>query len=890
MPEGVNEAELLQELPLEQTDLLPLGALVERFSNNAYQTLQSLADTDARKEKLFTTAMELRKQFVKLLVLIRWSRDAEQLNKARNIVALLADQQWAHEDVFSGLTQVRKILPNARVCDADLVTAIELLRTGTYDRLPASIKDSAVLPSRMTNREARLVLEGLDQVLAVRLAWTESVPRGIRLDSIEDGKAYLSVPDLYFMCITTSGPEKEDRWWLLEFEFAEMATDGDEDLSELLTKPYLDTVYPTAETILASQEEPQSAPALVRLHVFLEQKAMERRLHILYHQLQRMVRFRWSTNVRFTLQPQTNTLDIHYWVANAAPAGQKKALHQGMLSGTLRLRLHTEPCAGAELILAELITGNVEVPGKSGIQVTWEVDKALQDVLHAEHSSSQLKKLDIEKLLLDTIDLHSYALMKLFQEQIDRHPTLGANQSFLCLLRSHAKNGYGPRHSIELRVTDTVHVMLYISTITGRVGLKSLHNLESAENEDLALSLSETQNIALQRMAAKITANPSSLTETLVSFRLQSLTKDVSLQASWLGLAYMTSVSLRPGEFQKIGLDHGHPLLYLPLTMFPGYYALIYFVSGQAMTMALISIMTMTEAGKSVQVISSVKWLDRARMKSYSISGASLVHSLPAKGKKDAPVYRDLTSDELQLLYLYCIATVAYSHLEEQLRLKLVTFALQVVVAYGFDGEKQLPYLVTVDFDVSGNGQTYGLEFEVQHGKDTPNPHKCIGANLERKLCSMADTRINLWSGFLHLLEYTLPMLLILVPFFQEAETNADSPQVEVLDINWYRFCFLNTYALDVRLLTGNRVMLTDAAYSAGATSEESNAENQSENIPFGLASPYARIPLLAQIWQQSFKTADCLKDSTNQAVFHVTLSDVEKNLPLFLNKINQSL
>ncbi|WFD07961.1 mediator complex subunit [Malassezia vespertilionis] len=838
MPEGVNEAELLQELPLEQTDLLPLGALVERFSNNAYQTLQSLADTDARKEKLFTTAMELRKQFVKLLVLIRWSRDAEQLNKARNIVALLADQQWAHEDVFSGLTQVRKILPNARVCDADLVTAIELLRTGTYDRLPASIKDSAVLPSRMTNREARLVLEGLDQVLAVRLAWTESVPRGIRLDSIEDGKAYLSVPDLYFMCITTSGPEKEDRWWLLEFEFAEMATDGDEDLSELLTKPYLDTVYPTAETILASQEEPQSAPALVRLHVFLEQKAMERRLHILYHQLQRMVRFRWSTNVRFTLQPQTNTLDIHYWVANAAPAGQKKALHQGMLSGTLRLRLHTEPCAGAELILAELITGNVEVPGKSGIQVTWEVDKALQDVLHAEHSSSQLKKLDIEKLLLDTIDLHSYALMKLFQEQIDRHPTLGANQSFLCLLRSHAKNGYGPRHSIELRVTDTVHVMLYISTITGRVGLKSLHNLESAENEDLALSLSETQNIALQRMAAKITANPSSLTETLVSFRLQSLTKDVSLQASWLGLAYMTSVSLRPGEFQKIGLDHGHPLLYLPLTMFPGYYALIYFVSGQAMTMALISIMTMTEAGKSVQVISSVKWLDRARMKSYSISGASL----------------------------------------------------QVVVAYGFDGEKQLPYLVTVDFDVSGNGQTYGLEFEVQHGKDTPNPHKCIGANLERKLCSMADTRINLWSGFLHLLEYTLPMLLILVPFFQEAETNADSPQVEVLDINWYRFCFLNTYALDVRLLTGNRVMLTDAAYSAGATSEESNAENQSENIPFGLASPYARIPLLAQIWQQSFKTADCLKDSTNQAVFHVTLSDVEKNLPLFLNKINQSL
>ena len=42
---GVSLDELLAELPLEQTDLLPLSALVERLTVNAFQTLQNLSDT-----------------------------------------------------------------------------------------------------------------------------------------------------------------------------------------------------------------------------------------------------------------------------------------------------------------------------------------------------------------------------------------------------------------------------------------------------------------------------------------------------------------------------------------------------------------------------------------------------------------------------------------------------------------------------------------------------------------------------------------------------------------------------------------------------------------------------------------------------------------------------
>ena len=182
--------QLLQELPLEDGGLVPLAVIVERITNSAYQVIQSLSDTlpslssDAKRAKIFTTALELRRLFVKLLVIVRWTKDANLLHRARNVVALLVEQQWAHEDAFSGLTQVRKILPNARMSDADFVTAIDVLCTGTYQRLPASIKDSTVMPTPLNNEEARSIMANLDRILRARLAWTESIPMKLRLQRL----------------------------------------------------------------------------------------------------------------------------------------------------------------------------------------------------------------------------------------------------------------------------------------------------------------------------------------------------------------------------------------------------------------------------------------------------------------------------------------------------------------------------------------------------------------------------------------------------------------------------------------------------------------------------------------------------------------------------------
>lgn len=59
----------------------------------------------------------------------------------------------------------------------------------------------------------------------------------------------------------------------------------------------------------------------------------------------------------------------------------------------------------------------------------------------------------------------------------------------------------------------------------------------------------------------------------------------------------------------------------------------------------------------------------------------------------------------------------------------------------------------------------------------------------------------------------TLPILQTLEPLYIEALTNPTCPDVEVRNYDWFTLNFGETYTLDIRILSQDRVMLTDSAY-----------------------------------------------------------------------------
>ncbi|WFD32195.1 mediator complex subunit [Malassezia sp. CBS 17886] len=665
--------QLLQELPVEQTDLVPLSVLVERVSNNAYQTLQNLGETlaslpnEARRAKIFTAALDLRKQFIKLLVIVRWAKDSDELNLARNIIGMLADQQWAPEDVFSGLTHIRKLLPHARLCEADLHTAVDVFRTGTYSRLPAAIRDSAVSQAPMSDADALRVIEGLDQMLLVRLTCHEVVPVGLQLERIADGKAYLEAPALYRMSLTADGAAQHDRWWLLDFSFSD--PDGlAPEVPAQLTSEYLDHVYAATEAILGADADAAASalPQLCQLHQFLEQQSLQRQLHILHLQTQRMARQNWGPNLRSVLSIETWTLEVTYWAAQAGA---------NMLHGRLRLRIEEKPRCGVDWAVSELVTGTADVVLQKTMALTWAVDAAVTDALDSNERALPPPVHGMESILLAAMDRHSRAAMRVFGAQIGARASFGPAS---CRARAHAQTGFGPRHSLEVDITQTVRLLLYISAITGRIGLKPLDlRGRSTSTPGVMLSLSVGQNASMQRLADRINRDLGALADALGAYQRKCHTRELEQLAEWIGLPFQ-SIALRAGELDRIGVPGGHALLFLPLEVLPSFYLLVYAVPSGGRQLALVSVVRVPEEGKSLQAIGSVKFLDRALLSNYTVSPSGALVNVPMQTAygETGPERHDIMTEEVQLAHYYCIATVVYSHLEEQLRLKLVPFML----------------------------------------------------------------------------------------------------------------------------------------------------------------------------------------------------------------------
>ncbi len=97
---------------------------------------------EQRRGKVFNTALEVRRQFIKLLVLTIWSSKSSGITRARDLVGLVNEQFGQANDAVQELTEIRKSLPNSRTRRLDLPSAVEVLSTGTLASVPHAIKVS----------------------------------------------------------------------------------------------------------------------------------------------------------------------------------------------------------------------------------------------------------------------------------------------------------------------------------------------------------------------------------------------------------------------------------------------------------------------------------------------------------------------------------------------------------------------------------------------------------------------------------------------------------------------------------------------------------------------------------------------------------------------------
>eukprot|EP00026_Physarum_polycephalum_P000776 Phypoly_transcript_00777.p1 GENE.Phypoly_transcript_00777~~Phypoly_transcript_00777.p1 ORF type:complete len:1315 (+),score=237.69 Phypoly_transcript_00777:105-4049(+) len=223
--------------------------LIEQSYTNLLQLSESLVDkSDEQRKKTLVKYLEgSRERFIRLLVLVKWAHYLPNLTNAANIINFLNQQDFFLRDAADSLCHLHTRLYTARAPGYDIPTAIDVLTTGTYQRLPTVIHQTAK-KAPLSDQEVASTIQRLDDLLCFRLL-SSSVPKQFTSVTVANGRVILTVSDEYTVHLTVNGEEMSDPWQVLSLH--------------LLLRPHSHKEKGTGtDVIMADKEEDGVLPAV----------------------------------------------------------------------------------------------------------------------------------------------------------------------------------------------------------------------------------------------------------------------------------------------------------------------------------------------------------------------------------------------------------------------------------------------------------------------------------------------------------------------------------------------------------------------------------------------------------------------------------------------------
>ncbi|KAI9308076.1 mediator complex subunit MED14-domain-containing protein [Cunninghamella echinulata] len=347
-------------LPVEMAGMVPLRTLIGKMINKAHADLMTLTDTlpsmsdIERRRRILLYTTSTRSQFLKLTALVKWAENADNIQMCQNIMAFLANQNQVFQETVNYLHKNHVDLPRARVREFDIKTAIDILTTGTYQRMPTKFQDM-LPPPPLTDKEVLETFEKLNDVLRVRMLTTEALPSPMRKYKIENGRVYFSIENEFKVALTLMGKSDERKWWIVSLDIlvhpaiGGSAADVDISLNDyqkqrLRANAQRQLVPPTSQTTenessvtdlnsnvnnitttnITSSNESNSTPLffpLINLYDYLHLFCLNMQLEIIYMQATMMAKSLWLDQLKIHMDSSRSNLTLVYW-GGGSPAAQ----------------------------------------------------------------------------------------------------------------------------------------------------------------------------------------------------------------------------------------------------------------------------------------------------------------------------------------------------------------------------------------------------------------------------------------------------------------------------------------------------------------------------------------------------------------------------------------
>ncbi|XP_077248056.1 RNA polymerase II transcription mediator [Tasmannia lanceolata] len=272
------------------------STVVRRVAEESFLSLKELVEksksgeqSDSEKKiSLLKYILKTRQRMLRLHVLAKWCKHVPLVQYCQQLSATLSSHDTCFTQAADSLFFMHEGLQQARAPVYDVPSSIEVLLTGTYQRLPKCIEDLGI-QGPLTEEEQRPALKKLDTLLRSKLLEV-TLPKEISEVVVSDGTALLRVDGEFKVLLTLGYRGHLSLWRILHLELLVGEKNGLVKLEEMRRHALGDDL----ERRMAASENP-----FMILYSILHELCVALIMDTVRRQVQLLRQGRWKDAIRF---------------------------------------------------------------------------------------------------------------------------------------------------------------------------------------------------------------------------------------------------------------------------------------------------------------------------------------------------------------------------------------------------------------------------------------------------------------------------------------------------------------------------------------------------------------------------------------------------------------
>ncbi|KAK8966184.1 Mediator of RNA polymerase II transcription subunit 14 [Platanthera guangdongensis] len=501
-----------------EESFLALKELVE-----TYKPPQQRSDSD-KKFDLLKFIVKTQQRMLRLQVLSKWCLQVPLIQYCQQLSGTLSSHDTCFTQTADSLFYMHESLQQARAPIFDVPSAVEILLTGGYDRLPKCIEDLG-FQSNLTDDLQKPALKKLEMVLRSKLL-DVPIPKEITEVTVSNGTAVLIVDGEFRVFLTLGYRGHLSLWRILHLEL--IVGEKNEPIKLEETRRY--ALGDDLERRMAAAENP-----FLILYTILHELCVSLVMDTVLRQVRILRQTRWKDAIRFELISDGIT-------------GQGVNVSATQVAQDTELDAATQKIPGLKIIYwldwSRNTTGSdsgtppsLKIEPGQDLQIKCSHSSFVFDPVTEKEAELSLHQscIDVEKLLLRAISCNRYTRLLDIHRELSKNVHLCQAPADVILkfegdemdLCSRKKDGpsthefYGDQ-VLQVRAYSSSYITLQINTRNGRFLLQCYKNILAAS---VLLEFEEALNLG------SLTA-----TEVFISLRSKSILHLFSSIGRYLGL------------------------------------------------------------------------------------------------------------------------------------------------------------------------------------------------------------------------------------------------------------------------------------------------------------------------------------------------------------------